>query len=438
MKAIIVAGGRGSRLGTVTASLPKPLVPIGGQPLLAHQLQQLRQAGVSEVIVSTHYLAEQIETFVRSSSFDLAIRCVRERQPRGTAGAVKDSAHDWTEDFVVMYGDTMFAMDLPRLQRWHRAHQAECTVVVHPNDHPADSDLVALDPDGKVTAWYPKPRSEGSYLRNLVNAGVYMMQPSFLRHIPDRGEVDFGRTILPAAVAGGGVWGYVTAEYLKDMGTPPRLAQVERDYVRGLISQRPRPAVFVDRDGVVNEDIPYIHRLEDVHVLPRVPEAIRQLNQAGYLVMVVTNQPVVARGLCTEADVRRIHDKLETILGEHGAYLDAIYVCPHHPDRGFPGENVAYKMTCQCRKPAIGLIEQAQREFSIDMSRSVMMGDGERDIECGKNAGLLTIGIGKITAWGVQPDYHYSDLYEAVQYILSQPEIGEHANNHVIETSRFK
>jgi histidinol-phosphate phosphatase family protein len=184
-----------------------------------------------------------------------------------------------------------------------------------------------------------------------------------------------------------------------------------------------RPAAFLDRDGVINREVNLLHHPSQLELLPGAANAIRRLNEAGWLAIVITNQPVVARGLCDESQLRVIHDKLETLLGREGAYLDAIYYCPHHPDRGYPGENPVYKVACGCRKPATGLLEAAQREFRIDLARSVFVGDTARDIQTGHNAGIRTVLVR--TGYGPEqscsessPTYRCADLGAAVEWIL--------------------
>ena len=184
------------------------------------------------------------------------------------------------------------------------------------------------------------------------------------------------------------MYGYNTSEYLKDMGTPDRLAKVESDLLSGKITSmnydNKRPAVFLDRDGVINEEISFIHTPEELKLFPYVPEAIKQINEAGFLAIVITNQSVIARNMCTEEELQNIHNKMETILGKARAKLDAIYYCPHHPDKGFLEERIEYKTDCTCRKPKPGMILDAAQQYNVDLENSFMIGDSERDIEAGK------------------------------------------------------
>lgn len=185
-------------------------------------------------------------------------------------------------------------------------------------------------------------------------------------------------------------------------------------------------AVFLDRDGTINEEMGYINHIERFHLLPQSAQAIRLLNQNGWKVVVITNQSGVARGYFPESLIHQVHQKMKDRLRKEGAYLDAVYYCPHHPDVGFP----PYRQKCQCRKPATGLIEQAVKDLDLDPSRSYVIGDRGMEMEFGHRVGAKTIlvltGYGKgeweycRNQWNVQPDYVAEDLLRAVQWILQR------------------
>ncbi|MCD8182046.1 MAG: HAD family hydrolase [Bacteroides sp.] len=176
------------------------------------------------------------------------------------------------------------------------------------------------------------------------------------------------------------------------MGTPDRYEKVCQDVISGKVArlnkQYPRAAVFLDRDGVINKEVKFLHKPEQLELIPGAAEAIRQINQKGYLAIVVTNQPVIARNMCSIEELNYIHALLETMLGKEHAYLDAIYYCPHHPDSGYPEERKEYKIICDCRKPQPGMILKAAKDWNIDLSQSYMIGDSENDVKAGENAGL--------------------------------------------------
>jgi histidinol-phosphate phosphatase family protein len=431
MKAVIVAGGEGSRLGEISKAIPKSMVRVGDRPILEHQILLFRRYGFREILVLTGRLGEVIENhFGDGSAWDVRIEYCRESRPFGTAGAVKEAESLLQEDFLLLYGDVMADINLDEFVAFHREKGGVGSLVLHPNDHPADSDLVEIDRDGRITRFLPKPRQPGLYCRNLVNAGLYVLSPELFRHIDKGVPADFGKNIFPAVLGNGGLlYGYVTAEYLKDMGTVERLRQVNEDYASGRIDRwnksNPRPAVFLDRDGTINNEVGLISREEDFELVPGAARGVRLLNKSDYLSVVITNQSVIARGLCGFEDVERIHAKMETLLGNEGAYLDSILYCPHHPEKGFPEERSEYKVECTCRKPATGLIETAVRRLNIDLSASFFIGDSTRDVETGRRLGIRTILLrtgfgGKDNRYPAKPDFIFDDLEQAAVFITQE------------------
>jgi histidinol-phosphate phosphatase family protein len=209
------------------------------------------------------------------------------------------------------------------------------------------------------------------------------------------------------------------------MGSPRRLQQVEADWRAGRIRLgdcAPRPAVFLDRDGTLNHDRPFIARASDLELVPGAGAALRRLRAAGYRLIVVTNQPVIARGEATEAELADIHAKLDWELGKDGAFIDALYYCPHHPDAGFPGERPELKIACDCRKPGTGLIDAACRDFAIDRAASWMVGDSTRDVELARRAGLTSVLVrtgngGADGRYDVRADHVVADIAAAAELI---------------------
>lgn len=428
MKAVILAGGKGTRLGGLAKEIPKPMARIGSMPLLKHQIELLNKYGIKEIIILTGYLSEVIENYFKDGKdFGVNITYFKEEKPLGTTGGLKEIEDRLTEDFLVLYGDVMVDLNLKRLIRFHKSKKSACTLVLHPNDHPYDSDLVEVDKNQRVIAFHSKPHDENKYYRNLVNAALYIMPPQILKYIEKGVKADFGKDIFPKIIDKENLYGYNTAEYLKDIGTPERLEVVNKDYSTGKIkrfnNENKRKAIFIDRDGVINEEVGLLHKIEDFRLFPNADEAVKKINDSEFLAIIITNQPVVARNLCSIEQLEEIHKKMETLLGKKNAKLDAIYYCPHHPDKGYPEENPKYKIECDCRKPKIGLIKKADNDFNIDLKNSFFIGDSSRDILCGKNAGMTTIGVK--TGFGckeseIKPDYFFEDLNEAIDFIIQK------------------
>lgn len=427
---VVVAGGKGTRIAEQFGHLPKSLVPVGGKPVLAHLLELAASFGVVAVTILAGYLGDQIAKFVGDGSrFGLRARVLIETEPLGNAGALLPILNSLPAHFFVLYGDVMAAVDLQKIAQFHLDVGADFTGMVHPNDHPLDSDLLEVDSEGRVTAIHAYPHPPGQYFANLVNAALYVVRRDALRPWAEAtGKVDFTKDIMSGLIASDArVMAYRSSEYLKDMGTPARLERVEADWQAGKLNWRKSggsaPAIFLDRDGTLNVEKGFIRRQEDLELLCGAAEALIALRQAGFRLVVLTNQPVIARGEASESDVAAIHRRLEWELGKMGAYLDGIYMCPHHPDSGFPGERADFKIRCECRKPEIALFERACRDHGLDPTWSWMIGDQTRDIEMAKRAGLRSILVqtgaaGHDGHFNVVPDYIAPDIMAAAGIIL--------------------
>lgn len=429
MKLVILAGGKGTRLGL--SDIPKPMVMIGEKPLLQHQIELAKSYGINDIIILSGHLAEVIFNYFKDGTdFGVKITHIIEPYPLGTAGSIKLVEHLICDKrFLVFYGDIMMNFDIKTLLEFDKKHKSIATLVIHPNDHPHDSDLLEVDSAGYIKAFYSKPHKKNEYYHNLVNAAVYILSKKVFSYIGFGQQLDFGKELFPKLLNENEMLvGYKTTEYIKDVGTIERLIKVESDYLSGKVEKlnkrNKRKAVFLDRDGVINEEVNLLHKIDDFKLLPKVGKAIKKINSSEYLAVVVTNQPVIARNLCTIEELDKIHKKMETSLGIEGAYLDGIYFCPHHPDRGYPEENPNYKIKCKCRKPEVGLIRMAIKDLNIDIKGSYIIGDTERDVMCGKKAGLITIGVR--TGYGsknlkTEPDYYFDTLLDAVNFIVNEP-----------------
>jgi histidinol-phosphate phosphatase family protein len=426
----ILAGGKGTRLAGRAGDLPKPLVPLLGKPVLLHLIEHCKRHGFTDIALLVQHKHEKIFSyFGNGSAFGVNLSYAIEAEPRGTSGALRDALPMLADRFLVLYADTFMDVDLRKFWRVHETSGAVGTLFLHPNDHPQDSDIVDIDAKGTVRAILPYPHPEGREVRNLVNAALYVLDRAGLEDVtPTEGKADIAKQMFPQMLdLGRPLYGYVSPEYIKDMGTPERLDKVERDFVAGLpdrLSGRQlRTAVFLDRDGTINREISHLKSPEQLELLPGAAAAIRRLNRSGALAIVITNQPVLARGDVSFEELHRIHARLESQLGREGAFLDGVYLCPHHPDKGFPGEVEALKGPCRCRKPEPGLIDKACRDFGIGRQHSWMVGDTTSDVEAGRRSGVRTVMLrsghaGADAKYAVRPDYIAPDLADAVDWIL--------------------
>ena len=412
MKVVIMAGGKGTRIASVRSDVPKPMINICGKPILEHQIDNLKACGLTDIILVIGYLGDKIkEYFGDGSKFGVNIEYFVEDHPLGTAGALFKMPQ-LTEDFLLLCGDVIIDVDFNRFIAFHKEHKAWASLVAHPNGHPYDSSLLVTEIDApkivggmpedthRVIRWMAK-EDERTYYKNRVNAGIELISPDLLkvtmknfvpRHPETPDKIDLDRDVLKPNIPSGKIFAYDTPEYIKDMGTPDRFYETEKDIESGKVHARnlknKQKAIFLDRDGTINKMVGFVTKPEQFELIEGAAEAIKTINKSGYLAIVVTNQPVIARGDCTFEELQTIHDKMETELGKVGAFVDAIYVCPHHTDKGFEGERPEYKCNCDCRKPKPGLLLQAAKDFNIDLSESYMIGDSHRDVEAGENAGV--------------------------------------------------
>ncbi len=400
-----MAGGKGTRIAAVRSDLPKPMIPVCGKPILEWQIENLKASGLTDIVLVIGHLGEVIKDYFGDGSrWGVTISYFIETQPLGTAGALFRMP-ELQEDFLLMSGDVMLDVDFNRFINFHKDHEALASLTVHPNNHPFDSSLIVTEilpasnggmpiHTNRVVKWMNK-EDERLYYRNVVNAGIEMISPRLLEEarakLPSLDKVDLDRDVLKPAIESGKIYAYETSEYIKDMGTPERLVEVENDLLSGKIAAHnlsvKQKAVFLDRDGTINKTSGFLTDINDFELIEGAAEAIRQINKSGYLVVVVTNQPVIARGDCSFEQLQEIHNKMETLLGKEGAFIDGLFLCPHHTDKGFEGERIEYKLDCECRKPKAGLFVQAQKALNIDLSQSYMVGDSAIDIKAAENAG---------------------------------------------------
>ena len=421
-----MAGGQGTRLASLTKNeIPKSLYPIAGRPILEWQLEQLKRYGITEVTIVVGKLGDLIKEHLGDGSgFGMKISYITEQEPLGTAGSLYYLKEN--EPFIFMMGDIFFDFDIRRMAAFHREKDAFVTLLAHPNMHPYDSDLVVTDNDDRVLRFDSKHNVRDYWYDNLVNAGIFIMDPKICEYVKEPKKLSLEKDLLSGIMEKEKIYAYRTPEFIRDVGTPDRVEATERDYAGGTVRaknlENRQKAVFLDRDGTVNKFKGFMTDAENLELEENAAEAIKLINQSGYLAIVVTNQPVIARGECTQEMLDEIHRKMKTLLGREGAYLDDIYYCPHHPDKGFEGEVPELKIVCNCRKPKTGMIDAAALKYNIDVSESWVVGDGTLDIALGKNAGCRTIllrtGVaGEDKKFDAVPDYVDDDLLAAVRRI---------------------
>lgn len=429
MRAVIMAGGKGTRLQSIATDIPKPMFPIMDKPILEYQIESLKKSGITEITMIVGHLGNVIqEYFDDGQCFGVLIDYIVEEYPLGTAGALYYLKDKIEEDFVLLFGDIMLDIDWNRFMNFHQKHDASITLYGHPNSHPYDSDVIVVDKSDKVVKIESKNVERNFYYHNFVNAGLYCVSHRLLNTIEAPLKMDLEKKIIAEQIEKGTIYAYRSTEYVKDMGTPDRLGAVTNDVLNGVIASRSlknkQKAIFLDRDGTLNVLKGFLNSASDFELIPCVPDAIKRINTSQFLAIVATNQPVIARGECTFEELENIHKKLETDMGCQGAYIDDLFFCPHHPHKGYEGEVPELKIDCECRKPKIGMLLQAAEKYNIDLSQSWYVGDTTMDIQTGINVGMKTVLVmtgefGEDGIFDAEPTYKAKTLLDAVEYILS-------------------
>ena len=411
MKTVIMAGGKGTRISSLASDIPKPMIPINGKPVLEHEIESLRDQGFTDLIITVSHLGSIIMNYFGNGlKFGVHIEYYNESIPLGNAGALLKMRDKLTDDFLLLNADVIFNVDFNRFIQYHKEKNALVTIFTHSNNHPYDSGLLITDNNKVITHWLAKEDQRPKWYHNCVNGGLHVINPVVLDMTRIDSEivgtvingsffkVDLDRQVLKPICKTNRMFSYSSPEYVKDMGTPERYKMVCKDFAEGKILAKnlkeKQRAIFLDRDGTINKHVGFLRDIDQLELLPGVAEAIQTINESGYLAIVVTNQPVIARGEVTELELDEIHKKLETLLGQSGAFVDDIYYCPHHPHKGFPGEVKELKVECNCRKPKPGLILKSAEKYNINLKESWVVGDSQNDVLAGKAAGCHTALIG--------------------------------------------
>ena len=421
MKIVIMAGGKGTRIAQVNATVPKPMIPIEGKPILEYQIETLKNQGYTDIILIVGHMGNVIqEYFGDGAEFGVQISYIIEEQPLGTAGALYFLKDEIKDDFLLLNGDIIFDVNIQKFLEYHCKQGTVATILTHPNSHPYDSGIIIADEKKRVINWLHK-EDERLWYKNRVNAGLHMLSPRIFDLFTEVKKCDLDRDMLKPLINDGELSVYDSPEYIKDMGTPDRYYAVIEDIKSGKVSAKnlknKQKAIFLDRDGTINKYVGFLTDINEFELLDGVADAIQMINESGYLAIVVTNQPVIARGEVSVGELQEIHNKMETLLGQSGAYIDDIFYCPHHPHKGYEGERPEYKIECECRKPKPGMLFAAAEKYNIDLRESWMIGDGENDIEAGRNAGCKVCSVGNVEIENVP---RYDSLLECIKTVLEK------------------
>ena len=319
MKTVIMAGGKGTRISSIANDIPKPMIQIEGKPVLEHEIECLKDQGFKDIIITVSHLGNIImEYFGDGSRFGVKIEYYFEDEPLGNAGALFKIKDKLTDDFLLLNADAMFNVDFERFVKFHEENKALVTLFTHPNSHPYDSGLIIANKNKQVEQWLAKEDKRPEFYKNRVNAGLHVINTKILEKNISSKKIDLDRQLLKPLAGSGKMYCYDSPEYVKDMGTPDRYYSVCCDFKEGRVSNKNlknmQKAIFLDRDGTINKYVGFLRNIEEFELIDGVDESIKMINNSGYLAIVITNQPVIARGEVTTEELDRIHNKMETLL----------------------------------------------------------------------------------------------------------------------------
>jgi D-glycero-D-manno-heptose 1,7-bisphosphate phosphatase len=374
-QAVIIAGGLGTRLRPFTETNPKPMYPFGGKPFIEHLVLQIKTFGISEILILVGYLPEKIMDYLGDGQqFGVHIRYSVTPVEFETGERLLAALPYLEEQFLFLYCDNYCPVNFKRLVDDFERNDADIQFTAYSNRDKYTKDNLVIDPDGKVIVYDKKRVTEGLH---GVDIGYAVIKRKVIEELPHE-KINFEAYTYPMLIQKGTLFATVTEHRYYSVGSWERIELTKAFF------QAP-DVVFLDRDGTINERPPkacYVEKVQDFRWLDGAKEAIKKLKDHGYFVVLVSNQPGIARGNLTEDTLREIHRKMAEDLAEIGTKIDAIYYCPHNWDEG-----------CFCRKPSPGMIFQAQKDFSLDLRKSVLFGDDERDIECAHRADIEGIQI---------------------------------------------
>lgn len=382
-QAVVLAGGEGKRLQPFTLNNPKPLIPINGKPFIDYLIKLLKNNGIKEIIILTGYLEEKIRRQIGDGAkYGIKIHYsytpfLNEKGEENQSGIrIKNAEKLLDKFFLLLYCDNFWPLQLNKLTAYFKNHPSDALVTVYSNQDHQTKNNVFVDTKGYVTRYDPERKEHGL---NGVDIGFFIINKKVLKLLPET-NCKFESLVLPQLISKNKLSGYLTSQKYYSIGNLGRV-NITQKYLL------PKKVIFLDRDGVINRKPPqadYIKTWDEFKFLPESAEAIKILNTLGYKIYVISNQPGIARGMMTEKDLKIIHKKMRKELKKLGAKIDGIYYCPHGWNDG-----------CDCRKPKPGLLYKASRDHFIDLTKTIFIGDDDRDKGAGDIAGCKTILVSK-------------------------------------------
>ncbi len=393
---VVLVGGKGSRVASLLNGKSKPELNITkNKKIIDFQLDKLTKYN-KKIFFLSNYRFQTLKKYLKKKySKFLNYEIIEETNELGTAGALKILEKKKFENFLIIDGDLLFNVDFKKFLSSHQKNKSDCTLLIHPNNHPYDSDAVEIDKNNKVTKIYKK---NDKFKPNNCLSGIKIIKKNCLKFIELNKSQDFTKDFLPKIFKHKKkIYGYETREYIKDIGTPDRIIQAKfeiktKKYKNGSL-KKTLPAIFIDKDGVINKLNKKKHYQSVKNIIPGSIKALKLINNSKFLSVMITNQPAIAKGIISEKKFKNDLKFLTSKLGKKNVFLDKIYYCPHHPEKGYKNEIHHLKINCKCRKPKNGLFLKAIKELNIDVKNSFMIGDQFSDFLASKKTNLRFVGV---------------------------------------------
>ena len=419
---VLPVGGKGTRVSQLTNGKSKAeLMITKNKKIIDFQLEHLIKYK-KKILILSNSKQISLNNYIEKKYSKNGVKIILENNPKGTAGCLTPLKKLHYKFFIVVYGDIIFNLDFKKFIKFHKNKKSNCTLIVHPNNHPYDSDTVKLNKNNKIEKIYLKPHKK-KYVPNLSLAGINIVNKDLIKIIDKKEFQDFSKDFLPIAVKKFNMFGYYSREYIKDAGTKDRIIQIKKElntikYTKGNLNKK-IPAIFLDKDGVINELNPKKNYQKTNNVLKNVGKSLNIINKSGYLSVIITNQPAIAKGFVKEKKFQNDINKLSHILSKDKSYFDKLYYCPHHPEKGFKREIKKLKIKCNCRKPKNGLFLKAIKDLNIDYKKSFVIGDQMSDYYASKKTKLKFVGVNNTKIFNNNNILNKKNLFQAVKYIFN-------------------
>lgn len=418
---VIPVGGEGNRVSNITNGKSKAeLLLYKNKRIIDFQIEQISKLNKKIIFLSNSKFKSLNEYITKKYNF-LDIVIINEDKKLGTAGCLASLKKFKFKFFLVIYGDLIFNIDLKKIIKFHEKKKSECTIVAHPNNHPYDSDCIEIDNNSKSKKIFFKPHSK-KIIPNLCFSGINIINKHLLKFIKINKFQDFSKDFLKRFENKIKIYAYITREYIKDAGTPERILQIKKElkslkFLKGNIKKK-IPTIFLDKDGVINKLNKNKNYQKIDNLIKGTSKAFNIINKSGYLLVIITNQPAIAKGVIKEKEFLKDVNKLSYKLSKNNVYFDRLYYCPHHPKKGFKGEVKSLKINCNCRKPNNGMLLKAIKELNINKSKSYFIGDQYSDYLASKKTNIKFIGIGNNHEFKKRKIIIKKNLLSAVKYIF--------------------